>query len=249
MKKKAQLATDLQHCAGIRQHEYEKLRKEHGDLRISFAEVSTDLAKSAQSIQELKSKNENLAGINGGLQKQIKDLQELLNNHPNPAIAAVSRNEAQYRALEAEKALLKKNHASLSTDFNFTRDQYQKASAAAAEAAAENKSLREENADLRRKHEANLIENRRMRDAAIIKDALKENQRLKNTVKQRDTFIAKLEGDMTDLKRGRAGVQTRGSSVQPKSPRGASRNASPAPVFFGGHGMARGGSGLGKFNV
>ena len=211
-------------------------------------EVSADLARSIQSLQELKNKNEILASANSDLQKQTRDLQDQLNNHPNPAIAAASRNEAQHRALEAEHAVLKKSHTSLSNDFNFTRDQYQKASAVAAEAATENQSLREENAGLRRKDEANLVENRRMRDAAITKDILREKERLKNTLKQRDAFIAKLEGDMADLKRGRAGVQTRGSSVQPRSPRGASRNASPAPAFLGGHGMARGGSGLGKFN-
>ena len=248
LKKKTQLSTDLQHCAGVRQHDYEKLRKEHGDLRITYAQTSTELARNTQALHDSKVKNENLISARSALEKQVKELQESLLNHPNPAIAAAARHDAQQRALEAENAALRKSNASIKTDFSFTREQYQHASTRATEMAAEIEPLREENADLRRKLEADLALYRKLRDDDVTKNLRKEVQGLKITVKQRDAHTAKLESDLLELKRGRAGVQTRGSSVQPKSPRGASRGASPAPGFLGGHGMVRGGSGLSKFN-
>jgi len=59
-------------------------------------------------------------------------------------------------------------------------------------------------------------------------------------------MIKRKEDQITVLERGRgAGVQTRGSSVQPRSPRGGSRGASPAAGMLGGAGgSSRGPSGL-----
>lgn len=60
-------------------------------------------------------------------------------------------------------------------------------------------------------------------------------------------MIKRKEEQITVLERGRgAGVQTRGSSAQPRSPRGAgSRGASPAAGMLGGAGgSSRGPSGL-----
>lgn len=61
-------------------------------------------------------------------------------------------------------------------------------------------------------------------------------------------MIKRKEDQITVLERGRgAGVQTRGSSAQPRSPRGASsRGASPAAGMLGGGGGggSKGPSGL-----
>lgn len=60
-------------------------------------------------------------------------------------------------------------------------------------------------------------------------------------------MIKRKEDQITVLERGRgAGVQTRGSSAQPRSPRGGgSRGASPAAGMLGGAaGSNRGPSGL-----
>ncbi len=74
---------------------------------------------------------------------------------------------------------------------------------------------------------------------------------IESLLADRDDLLRRKEDEVRDLKRGRAaGVQTRGSSVQPRSPRGpGSRGASPAPMGMGGAGlmgveMRRGGSGL-----
>ena len=86
---------------------------------------------------------------------------------------------------------------------------------------------------------------------------LKENSALKATLKQRQKEGELVRIELDGLKRGRQGVQTRGSSMQPsaaaavggRSPRG-SRGGSPAvgvgsAVGIGGVGMVRGASGLG----
>lgn len=66
-------------------------------------------------------------------------------------------------------------------------------------------------------------------------------------------MIKKKEDQILVLERGRAGVQTRGSSAQPRSPaRGpGSRGASPAAGLLGGTGGgSKGPSGLsGQLNI
>lgn len=76
---------------------------------------------------------------------------------------------------------------------------------------------------------------------------LQENQTLRAEIEGKDRLIKKKEDQITVLERGRgAGVQTRGSSAQPRSPRaGGSRGASPAAGLLGGAGGgSRGPSGL-----
>lgn len=79
---------------------------------------------------------------------------------------------------------------------------------------------------------------------ATIKALQKELFLQKATLKSRDNLIRRKEEQIAELKRGRGGgVQTRGSSVQPRSPRGGSRGASPAAGMLGGGG-GKGVSGL-----
>ena len=208
-------------------------------------------SKSSLEIQDLKTKIATLNTTHAALKRELLSFQAQLESHANPAIAATALIAKQTRILESENASLKKRIASLTTDFEFTREQYQQASTAAADSSAEIQILKPELEGLRRKNEANIADYRRMRDEDENKAMRKEVQRLKATVKQRDAFIHKLEGENMEIKRGRAGVQTRGSSVQPKSPRASSRGVSPAAGMLGpqgqalGHAMARGGSGLG----
>ncbi|KAL9126486.1 MAG: hypothetical protein Q9217_004468 [Psora testacea] len=252
LKKKTDLANDLQLWAGIRQHDYEKLRKEHGDLQVSLAENAEMLAERTASIESLNAQIATLGANYTNLQREASNFQNQLQKSPDPAIAAAASETVQLGMLETENAALKKRIVSLTTDFEFTRQQYQQASRAAVESSAETQSLKPELESLRRKNEANVAEYRKRRDEDVNKEIRKEVQRLKQTVKQRDAFIHKLEGENVELKRGRAGVQTRGSSVQPKSPHGGSRGVSPAAVMLGpqgqmmGHAMARGGSGRGS---
>ena len=247
LSKKTKLVKTLHGWAVVRQQAYEALRKEHGDLQVTQGELSRDLTRGERGFQDLRTKNETLAASNTLLQQQLRDLQAQLNIHSDPTIAAAARDLEHQRALEAENASLKKTLANLTTDFNFTRDEYQKASEMAAENAAELEPLKVEVASLRLKQEHNLAEYRRQRDEDVTKELRRENQRLKQTVRQRDGLVTKLEGEITEIKRGRGGgMQTRGNSAQPKSPRGSSRGVSPAAGLLGGHAMVRGASGLGN---
>ena len=82
---------------------------------------------------------------------------------------------------------------------------------------------------------------------------LKENSALKATLKQRQKEGELVRIELDGLKRGRQGVQTRGSSMQPsaaaavggRSPRG-SRGGSPAVGLGGGVGVGVGGGGDGE---
>ncbi|KAL9103844.1 MAG: hypothetical protein Q9163_001164 [Psora crenata] len=250
LEKKTSLANDLQRWAGIRQHEYEKLRKEHGDLQISFTENADLLAERTVKIDKLKGQLASMHDAYGKLQKEALDFQARVQQGSNPEMAAAASELVRLRTLEEENAGLHKRMASLSKDFEFTRQQYQQASTAAAEASTQLQSVQPELESLRRKCAVQMTEFRRIRDEDVNREIRKEVQRLKETVKQRDAFIFKLEGEKNaELKRERGGMQTRGSSVQPKSPHGGSRGVSPAAGLLGpegqmmGHAMVRGGSG------
>lgn len=82
-----------------------------------------------------------------------------------------------------------------------------------------------------------------------------EMRNLRAECDSKDRMIKKKEDQILVLERGRAGVQTRGSSAQPRSPaRGAgSRGVSPAAGLLGGTGTGggnKGPSGLsGQLNI
>ncbi|KAG8529772.1 uncharacterized protein KY384_005253 [Bacidia gigantensis] len=248
LEKKTHMVKDLQEWAEIRQHDFEKLRRKHGDLEISHEGDRIALEKFAHKFEKLQTDYRTLIEDRIALRKEIADQQAHLNNHSNSEIAAAARNVTHQREIEAEVARLNKLITNHESEVGFVRQQYQAASSAAADLSNELEPLKTEVGELRKKQESNIVENRRLRDEDVTKSLRKEVQRLKQTVKQRDSFVEKLEREMVEIKRGRAGVQTRGSSVQPKSPRGpGSRGVSPAPGLLGqgGHAMARAGSGLG----
>ena len=88
---------------------------------------------------------------------------------------------------------------------------------------------------------ANRVAMREAREKDINASLRKEVAWLKDTLRNREKEIRDKDGEIASLKRGRQGVVTRGSSVQPgaagtiagglagtRSPRGGSRGVSPA---------------------
>ena len=245
--KKTKLGQDLMLSASVRQYEFERLRMNQGDLFIGNQELSAELVKAHERYKNLDVKHATLLQTNSDLESRNKDLQSQLITHPDAAIAASARLSARVEHLNSENSALAKRNAQLSADFNFTREQYQTASTAAFESAQEFEDLRNHTKVLQRKVDNNIAEYRRIGEEDINRALREDVEDLRRQVKQRDTYAIKLESEVAELRRGRAGMQTRGSSQQPRSPRGGgSRGVSPAPGFLGGQGMVRGGSGLGR---
>ena len=176
-----------------------------------------------------------------------------MTSHPDPIIASLALDTQRKNFLEVEVTKLTRALESKSTDFEFTRQQYQIASNSAASSAGELNDLRDQNEELQKRVDHNIADYKRQVDEDITRQLREEIESVKAQSRFFEGQAMKYEADIAELKRGRGGMVTRGSSQQPRSPRGAggtaggrSRGVSPAAGLFGGTGMVRGGSGLGE---
>ena len=210
------------------------LRHEKDDLITAAATTEKKLASRATEIAELKEERKSLKA-------ELEEARNALKGSVVPEIAELEKAKEEARTTVQERDSLQKKIASLKQDFEFTRQQYQQASTAAAESSNRNTELEAENIELRKKAsgEAARAKEITIKNATVIHE--KRIQQLEAMLEERDELLRKRD-------RGR-GVQTRSGSVQPRSPRpgnsrAGSRAGSPmAPVPFGGLG-AKVGSGL-----
>ena len=144
-------------------------------------------------------------------------------------VADLEIAKEEVRRLTEKNLSLEKSYANMGKDFEFTRLQYQEASTKAVEFATQVSDLESQSADLKRQASD---EKRRLKEInykADIEQHLARVRELELLLKQRDTILQRKEEELKAMKKGR-GVATRGSSVQPGSPRPAgSRGGSPAP--------------------
>ncbi|MCJ1245688.1 hypothetical protein MMC30_002892 [Trapelia coarctata] len=202
-----------------RNNQYHALRHEKDDLLAAAA--SSDRKREALIAENTKLKNERKA-----LDEQLNQARAALQTSTNPQIAHLEGISAANRALTQERDSLEKRLASMTRDFDFTRQQYQLASSAAAEAASRVSDLESENEILRKKASGEMVKAKQMTvqmalalQQADMEKAEAENAEMKELLRKKE--------------RGR-GVVTRTGSVAPKSPRlggspGRSRQGSKAP--------------------
>ena len=225
-----------------RQYDYEELREKAGDRYATIQEQTAELDKAKKDIGKARTEILALKGERGTLQKELTAARLELINHPDPTIREKAIKDARIRELEAELLAKNKKIDNLTKDWDLTKRLWTDATAAATTATQDLAALEAKQPDLQRRAAENEIKRRELVHDATIKALQKEVFIQKATVKSRDNLIRRKEEQIAELKRGRGGVQTRGSSVQPRSPRGGSRGASPAAGMLGGGG--KGASGL-----
>lgn len=225
-----------------RQYDYEELREKAGDRYATIQEQAAELEKAKKDNGKARTEILGLKGERGTLQKELTAARLDLVNHPDQTVGDTAIKDAQIRELEAELLAKNKKIDNLTKDWDLTKRLWTDASTAAANATQELAALEAKQPELLRKAADNEIKRKEMMKDATIKALQKEVVIQKATVKSRDNLIRRKEEQIAELKRGRGGVQTRGSSVQPRSPRGGSRGASPAAGMLGGGG--KGASGL-----
>ena len=243
----------MRDSAEVRQYEFENLRKENGDLAFKNKEIETLNLSLEQRIQSLNARQQSHIEAREELRNKVVELQTQLTTHPNEHISARAQLQSDLDTKTAELWNMQKTWTTLQTTHEFTRQEYQNASTRAAELSREVEILKAEITELRRQADSNVVAVQKMQQEDMNTILVKEVEGLKEAIKQRDLMLWRVEADNLELKRGRAGVQTRGSSQQPRSPRAVaagreSRGVSPAPGLLGGGGsaMVRGGSGLGN---
>lgn len=243
---KEEIIRELRRWAEIRQFLEENLRKSNIDLEFDKKEIRASMDLAAAEIANLKSKMIAANVAQTQANEEIKQLRLANLNHPDSVVADQELQASKLRKLADENAALTKRATNIANEREYFSQAYQQASEAASVASSEADALKEKvpNLEQRLKHQ-----NKERREL-INKDEnaglRKEVNNLRDTLKQRDGLNRQLHADLDALKRGRAGVQTRGSSQQPRSPRGGSRGVSPAGMLQPG-GKAL--SGLGsRFN-
>lgn len=233
---------NLEYWHERRQYDYEELREKAGDRWATIQEQATELEKAKKDYGRARTEILALKGERGTLQKELTAVRLELVNHPDPTVREKAIKDARIRELEAEVFAKNKKIDNLTKDWELTKRLWTDASSAAAAATAELAALEAKQPELQRKAAENEVKRKEMMNDATIKALQKEVYIQKATVKSRDNLLRRKEEQISELKRGRGGVQTRGSSVQPRSPRGGSRGASPAAGMLGGGG--KGASGL-----
>lgn len=233
-----------------RQYDYEELREKAGDRLATIQEQAAELEKARKDNGKARTEILDLKGERSTLQKELAAVRLELVNHPDPSIREPAIKDARIRELESEVLAKSKKIDNLTKDWEFTKRLWNEASSTAATAKQELAALEAKQPDLERKAAGNEAKRRELANNATIKSLQEEVYVLEATVKSRENLVRRKEEQIAELKRGRGGVQTRGSSVQPRSPRGAgSRGVSPATGMLGGQG-AKGASGLSsRFNL
>ena len=217
----------------MRQKHFEDLRDRERGLQVDKLELTTALAQSKTERDSVKSDIDTVKEERSRLHEEIAQVRLQLLNSPIPHISATEREASKLRALEAANASQKKKLDNVTADFDFTKQQYQEASAAFAELNAEHEALKAEQPDLRRRAAAEMSKLKAMNRADENAALRSEADALREECRAKDRLIQKQHDEIRDMKRGRGGVQTRGSSVQPRSPRGGSRGGSPAASLLG----------------
>lgn len=233
---------DFEYWQERRQHDYEELRQKAGDRWATIQDQTAELEKAKKDNGKARTEILALKGERGTLQKELIAVRLELLNHPDPTVREAAIKDTRIRELEAEVFAKNKKIDNLTNDWELTKRLWTDATTAATAATQELAALEAKQPELLRKAAENEIKRRELMNDATIKALQQEVFIQTATVKSRDNLIRRKEEQIAELKRGRGGVQTRGSSVQPRSPHGGSRGASPAAGMLGGG--AKGASGL-----
>jgi hypothetical protein len=229
-----------------KEKQLEELKISLGDLQTRYEtrmKSSHQLKREHQKLQmekeAIEKRQEKLSADNVVLKEQVAQLQaevrearDALKTGGGIAGDLEIANE-EVRRLTEKNLALEKSAANTRKDFEFTRSQYQEASTKAAEFAAQISELESQIAHLKRQASD---EKRRLKELNYKNDLEQHLARVLNLelmLKNRDTMLQRKEEELKTLRKGR-GVATRGSSVQPGSPRPTgSRGGSPAPGLLG----------------
>lgn len=230
--------TSFRNGAERRQGAFEDLRDKWSELHHDKTDLTSEVAKLKKDLEKVRSDRLSLQGERGQLRQDLEAVRQQLINHPNPLIAQDARKDAQIRQLADDLTTLKKKHDFNTTAHNYLQEQYQEVSVNAARYLEEIEDLQKKIEPLesrlqheyaRRKHER---ENDARKPLYVEIDALRAEMARQAVSVER--MILRKEEEIKELKRGRAGgVQTRGSSAAPRSPKGGSRGVSPAAGLLG----------------
>ena len=227
---------DLQTRVEDKTKQSRKLWHEKDELETTMAVVLNKSALHTSEIAMLKTHQ-------ARLEDELKSAREANRVSTNPDVAELESLKEEIRKLKAENVAQQKKVTSHATDLEYARIQYQNASNAAVEATTRASKLEQDLASMTVKAQGEAARLAEVNKNTAVEQAHNEIEKLQLELQMFESMLRRKEEELKELKRGRGGVVTRGSSVGGKSPRGGSRAGSPAPGA-GGFGGKVGGSAL-----
>ena len=201
-----------------RTRKFHALRHEKDDLIAAAATSERKREAQANEVASLQEERKRL-------ETELHEAREALRNSTIPEIAQFEQAKTEAQIVAQAKALLERKVASMTQDFEFTRQQYQVASSAAADSTSRVAELETEVALLRQKASGETARLKEVSNKKEMATHLARIAELESMLEEREELLKRRE----EARRGR-GMQTRANSAQPRSPRlGNSRTASPMP--------------------
>ncbi|KAK2807140.1 hypothetical protein FQN51_004754 [Onygenales sp. PD_10] len=213
------------------QHRYETRHNEYHKMRTELDQALETSKKSADRLERQKAEIAKLKDEKAALSKDLEEARNTIKEGGGDAAALESALE-EARKLTKENASLQRSVTQERSQSEYTRQQYQNASTAAATAAME---LRQRDEELEEMKSKAAIDAEKLKLLRMKNDEqmhLARIAELETTLAGRDEMLNRKEEELRELKKNRP--STRATSLQPRSPkvgasRPASRPASPGP--------------------
>ncbi|THC90144.1 hypothetical protein EYZ11_010398 [Aspergillus tanneri] len=222
------------------QHRYESRTKNLHQIRQERDRLVESNTASEQRIQRQKEEIGKLKDERTQLRHDLESARERLKTGGGTA-AELESSQEEIRRLTKENAALQRKAEYESKQTEYTREQYQTASTAAAQSGNESRQLREENETLKRKVAADVsrlkelnMKNEESRHLARIAE-------LETTLSNRDDLLRRKEEELREIRKNRP--STRSTSTQPRSPKWTAGNSRPTSPGINNNGSTFAGRG------
>ncbi|KAJ5099641.1 hypothetical protein N7532_006642 [Penicillium argentinense] len=238
-------AQTLEKALSELQHRYESRTKELHQVRQERDAVVGGKASLEQRVDRQKEDISKLKEERSQLRRDLDEARQELKSGGG-TMADIEKAREENRQLIKEQAGLERKADYERNQAEYTREQYQNASTAAAQAGNELRQLRNENEELARKVEGNSA---RLRELNLKNDSEIHIRRIKElelTLVTREDLLRRKEEELREIRKNRP--STRSTSTQPRSPKitAGSRPTSPGVGNGNGNGNGNGLSGRGS---
>ncbi|KAJ5562992.1 Histone deacetylase complex subunit 2/3 [Penicillium sp. DV-2018c] len=244
----AELARSIARCHELEQalsklqHRYEDRTNEMHVTRQKSDQVAAKMNSIEQRVEKQKETISTLKEERSDLKRQLDEARQALKDGGgSPAELEAAREEV--RRLQKENLELVRKAEFEKNQSEYTREQYQNASSAAAQSGTENRQLVADNEALKRKADTNVTKLREMHMSDESVRHIARIEELEMMLATRDEFLRRREDELREIRKNRP--STRSTSTQPRSPKWAanSRPTSPGVAHNGNGNGAIGGRG------
>ncbi|KAG0155660.1 hypothetical protein PDIDSM_2833 [Penicillium digitatum] len=229
---------EMEKALGILQHRYESRTKELHAIRQERDRVTETKPSLEQRVEKQNETISSLKEERAELKHELDEARQALKNGGGSS-AELENAREEIRRLAKENSNLERKAEFEKNQSEYTREQYQTASKAAAQSGTNNRHLAAENEKLKRRAESHAVQLHELHMKDESARHLARIEELELTLAARDEFLRRKEDELREIRKNRP--STRSTSTQPRSPKWAgSRPTSPG---VGHNGNGNGGLG------